>query len=180
MNILHRKSLILILLTLICFSAWGGEFIQRDSKQSITEFAKSVLPEGAELIHPVVEVSLKEPSNIIVAIYRDKSQATNFSGLVLIPGDKALEYRETHLPPMKEADGIFDIAVKSVFAAKTKSTNNKGLVVLYGYYRLGSAGENGSAGYFYTLDDNTWKIDDSLSEKLESVKNAQQAKAKLK
>ncbi len=180
MNILHRKSLILILLTLICFSAWGGELIQRDSKQSIAEFAKSVLPEGAELIHPVVGVSLKEAPNTVVAIYRDKSQATNFSGLVLIPGDKSLEYRKTYLPPMKEADGIFDIAVKSVFAKKNKSNNNNGLVVLYGYYRLGSGGESGSAGYFYTLDDNTWQIDDSLSEKLESVKNAQQAKAKLK
>ena len=58
--------------------------------------------------------------------------------------------------------------------------DNNGLVVLYSYYRLGSSEESGDAAYFYYLDDGSWKIDEELSDRLVGVKNAKQAKTKLK
>jgi hypothetical protein len=171
---------IFFVLMLFPFFTWSAEFVQRESGESIQTFAQSALPKDVELVHPVVEVTVQKSSHAVVAIYRDKNQSTNFSGLVLFPEEKSQKYRVTHLAPMKEADGLFDIEVKSVFTAKTKLHNNYGLVILYSYYRLGSGEESGNAAYFYYLDGDSWKIDEGLSERLVGVKNAKQARAKLK
>lgn len=157
----------------------GSELVQKESSESIHTFLKSALPKDAELVHPVVEVALQGASRAVVAIYHDKSQSTNFSGLVLLSEKGFQKNRVTHLEPIKEADGLFEIEVKSVFTVKSNLHNN-GLVILYSYYRLGSGEENGNAGYFYYLDGDSWKIDEGLSDRLEGVKNAKQAKIKLK
>lgn len=184
-NINYRNKKCIFINTFLIFIlfplfAWSTELAQRKSGESIQIFAQSVLPKDAEIVHPIVEVTIQGSLRAVVAIYRDKKQSTNFSGLVLIPEEKPKNYQITYLAPMKEADGLFDIEVKSVFTAKTKRHDNNGLVVLYSYYRLGSSEESGDAAYFYYLDDGSWKIDEELSDRLVGVKNAKQAKTKLK
>ncbi|BBA33941.1 hypothetical protein sS8_1987 [Methylocaldum marinum] len=184
-NINYRNKKYVFINTFLIFMlfplfTWSAEFVQRKSGESIQTFAQSVLPRDAELVHPTVEVTIQGSSRAVVAIYRDKKQSTNFSGLVLLPEEKSQKYQVTHLAAIKEADGLFDIEVKSVFTAKTKHHDNNGLVVLYSYYRLGSGEENGDAAYFYYLDDGSWKIDEELSDRLVGVKNAKQAKTRLK
>lgn len=80
---------------------------------------------------------------------------------------------------MRDADGLFDTEVNSVFSSPS-DTEDKELVILYTYYRLGSAEDPGYAGYVYRWNGNEWEIDDGKSRLLVGVSNAIQARQKLR
>lgn len=101
-----------------------AESIQQVSGQSIEQIAKKIIPPMAELQHKVVNVDLGVLGKSVVALYRASRVSTNFNGVVLIPESKPGSFSVTQLPPMREAEGLFDTEVTSVFSVK-QETNNK-------------------------------------------------------
>lgn len=150
----------------------------KHSVQSIEQIAKSELPSTAELIHKVVRVNLGKTGSAIVAVYRASQTTTNFSGLVMMQDSESGQLRSTQLPSMHEANGLFDIDVVAVFSSPSE-WESKGLVILYRYYRLGSASSPKNAGYAYRWTGSEWIIDDQKSRLLAGVSTAQQARKKL-
>jgi hypothetical protein len=158
------------------------ERVERRPGTSDEALARSVLPAGASLAHPPVRVDLGASTlgKALVALYRPKD-GTTYSGAVLLPdagSDGRL--RVTALPDVREADGLFDLDVMSVFTTPTANEDRRSLVVLYRYYRLGSGETPRHAGYVYARADSGWTIDDAGTRRLVGARDARQARAKLK
>ncbi|MBK8481026.1 MAG: hypothetical protein IPL40_07595 [Proteobacteria bacterium] len=97
---------------------------------------------------------------------------------MLVPDLSAESWRVTHLPPMREAEGLFESKVRALFAVKDDPA--AGLVVLlYRYRRLGSAEAFQFAGYAYCFNGRKWTIDEARSRLLVGVANVAQARKKL-
>ncbi|WKJ90883.1 hypothetical protein QZJ86_01770 [Methylomonas montana] len=155
-----------------------AESIQRVRGKSIEKTVKQILPAEAELQHKIVNVDLGVLGKSVVALYRVSRVSTNFNGVVLIPGSNSGAFAVTQLPPMREAEGLFDIEVTSVFSVK-QETNSKALIVLYRYLRLGTGDDFKYSGYAYHWNGGEWEIDNPRSQLLIGVSKAADAKKKL-
>ena len=147
-------------------------------QRSIEQVAKQALPSGAELQHKVVNVDLGALGKTIVVFYKGREVLTNFSGAVLIPETGSNSFRFTGLPPIREADGLFDFEIVSVFGLN-KDNVSRALVVIYRYIRLGTGEGYKYSGYVYSHDGKEWHIDDRRSRLLVDVSTAVLAKKKL-
>jgi len=155
-----------------------AETIVAHPDQSIEQLGKSVLPPNSELMHKIVQVDVGTGGKAIVVVYRPSLTTTNYSGYVLLPEARSNQLKVTNLPPMHEADGLFDFDILSIFSA-TLSTGKRGIAVLYKYIRLGSGEDSNNAGYFYVWDALQWSIDEHSTQRLHGVDNAKTARKKL-
>ena len=156
--------------------------VERRPGTSDESLARSVLPAGASLAHAPVRVDLGAPpfGKALVALYRPKD-GTTYSGAVLLPDTGSSgRLRVTALPDVREADGLFDLEVVSVFTTPAANGDRRSLVVLYRYYRLGSGETPRHAGYVYAWADGGWTIDDAATRRLVGARDVRQARAKLK
>lgn len=155
-----------------------AESIKPSPEQSIEQVARQALPPTAELQHKVVNVDLGVLGKTIVVFYKAPGVVTNFSGVVLIPESDSNSFHVTSLPPMREADGLFDSEIISVFGVN-RDIRSKALVVIYRYLRLGTGEGYKYSGYVYAHDGKEWHIDDQRSRLLVGVSTATLAKKKL-
>ena len=162
----------------IASQASFGESIRFSSKQSTEQIARQALPPNSKLQHKAVNVDLGFSGKTIVVFYKTAETTTNFNGAVLIPEPGSNSFHVTRLPPMREADGLFDSEIVSVFGVGDDA-GSKALVVIYRYLRLGTGDGYKHAGYVYAYDGKEWHIDDRRSRMLVSVSTAALARKRL-
>lgn len=144
---------------------------------SLEQMARRALPKQAELQHQVVAVSLGMREKAVVVLYKASRDSTNFKGMVLIPDSVTNRMTITHLPDMREAEGLFDCEPISVFTFQKES--QRALIVLYRYVQLGTGDGAKAAGYAYELQNDEWRVNDKLTQVLVGATNAAMAKQRL-
>jgi len=156
------------------------EKVVRSPGEAAPQFARRVIPSGAELAFEPVELTAGPPGPSLVILFRNSTSLSNYTGWILSPSDgDSTRYRKVVLPPMDEAAGLFDINVKAVFAADAGGSPGPALVVLYQYYRTGSGGDPGDAAYVYRWKDGSFTVDSQASAALVGVRSESAARAKL-
>ena len=150
----------------------------RSPGESAAQFAKHVIPPGNEPAFEPVELSCGPPGSSVVLLFRGAASASNYTGWVLYPSDgESARYRKAVLPPMDEAAGLFDITVKSVFAAD--ATPAPALIVLYQYYRTGSGSDPHYASYVYRWVNGAFTVDSKASASLVGLDTERKVRSKL-
>jgi hypothetical protein len=174
-HLTRAKQRIFFLLFVILL---GFAHVTCSASVSPDQIARSVLPENSTLTHKAVELDLGKLGRAVIVIFRTSPQNTTYKGLIVLKKLRGAPQQAAKLPDMREADGLFDTEVKTVFSIASDN-EDKELVILYTYYRLGSAEEPGHAGYVYRWSGNAWEIDDDKSRLLVGTSNASQARQKI-
>lgn len=156
------------------------EEVVRSPGEAARQFARRIIPSGAELAFDPVEVPAGPPGSRLVILFRNSTSLSNYTGWILSPSDgDPTRYRKVVLPAMDEAAGLFDINVKAVFAAEAGGSSGPALVVLYQYYRTGTGRDPGDAAYVYRWMDGSLTVDTKASAALLGVRSESAARAKL-
>lgn len=152
---------------------------ERPEKSSADDFARSAIPAGRELAHPVVEGAAGPTPASIVAIHQATRDVTdrNFQGLVLAGGPKS--YRALPLPALDLAPGQFEIEVLSVFLANANRDARQEIFVLYTYHRNGSQEDDGFATAVYEWNGKAF-ANSAVAAQLTGLKTQASIRARLK
>jgi hypothetical protein len=153
--------------------------VELRGNESEQQILSTVAPPDAQLMHKIARVSLEPVGDCIVILFRASRESTVYQGKVLMHEPDELHWRVTPLPAMREADGIFDITVSSVFSVP-QTSGGTGIAVLYTYIRLGAGEEPRNAGYAYLWDGQRWSIDRNASRRLLGVKTMTEARKVLR
>ncbi len=157
------------------------DLLKREPGESITDFAKRVLPPNAKLVHEVVEGEFGPPGkNSVVLFDPGGCCGTKWTGWVLLPVQRGSGfYQRVELPPMEEIKGPFTIEVEAVVFANVDQDPERELIVLYHYYRTGSGRDEGNVAYVYDWDGKGFRILENVSGKLAGLKSAAELRRKL-
>ena len=131
----------IVMLALVAPTSYAGD-VDRHARETIHAYAKRLLPPSTELSTKPVEVNLGALGKAIVLLFSPSEGVANYTGWVLVPSSaSATDYKRYVLPPLEIVDGIFDIDVKSIFAADADRDGSPDLCVLARFYRNGSGEE---------------------------------------
>jgi len=131
----------IVMLALGVPTGYAGD-VERHAGETIGAYAKRLLPPTTELSTRPVEVNLGALGKATVLLFIPSKGVANYTGWVLVPSSAAAtDYKRYVLPPLKVVDGIFEIDVKSVFAADVDGDGSPDLCVLASFYRDGSGDE---------------------------------------
>ena len=166
-------------LAVVATSARAEDTLSRRQGESLSAFAQRSLPPQTELAAKPVEVSLPPLGKVAVVLARPQGSSSNYTGWVLVPSDRPGAYRKEALPPMELAEGLFEVEVKSVFAAGGPGEPRRKLCVLYSYYRTGSGEEGGFATEVYGWSKGAFVRLPDVGESLTGLKNAQEVRARM-
>ena len=164
----------------------GGEIsvtadVVRLAGESVVQLATRVIPEGTRLAFDPAEIACGPPGSSLVILFRKSDSLSNYTDWVLHPvAVQAGAYRKVILPPLDEAPGLFDITVKSVFAAETGRPTGPDLIVLYEYYRTGSGTDHGYASYTYIWNGSSFEIDEQAGRSVMGLASESAVRTKLR
>ena len=148
------------------------EEVVRSPGEAAPQFARRIIPSGAELAFDPVEVPAGPPGSRLVILFRNSTSLSNYTGWILSPSDgDPTRYRKVVLPAMDEAAGLFDINVKAVFAAEAGGSSGPALVVLYQYYRYWHRPGSWRCGVRLSLDG--WFVDGGHQSKRGASRSAE-------
>lgn len=164
-----------------CLTANAQEEVIKKENESLTAFVKRIIPPDSELAYKIVTKNVAKGRALIVVLFRQKFSSSNYSGWVLTPSRSSpYLFLKFVLPPMKEIENHFDIAVNGVFFEDINYNNRPELFILYEYHRAGSQMDDGYSIYVYELDANTFVILDKATKVLGGLKTEKAVRAKLK
>lgn len=153
--------------------AWAAP-ITEALRRTLMSNVRRAVPSTAELRHPVLILDLGRLGFCGIALFADEDQTT-FSGVTAM-GPRA---QIDTLPEVFEINGRFEMTVEAVLTVPD-AAGSKAIVVLYSYYINGTGQAEGHAGYLYRWGGNEWLIDEPATGKLAGVRNAAQARARLR
>ncbi len=138
--------------------------------QDLEGFAKSHLPAGTELAHPVVAGAFGPAGRHIVLLYRPESDdSSEFQGMVFLNGE-----RPQPLPALGLVPNQFAVEVKAVFFDGAQ------LFVLYGYHRNGSQADDSHACAVYRWRDTEFLRVPDVERKIVGLSTAAAVRERLR
>lgn len=154
--------------------------ISRHPQEPLVAFAKRLLPAGMEFATKPVELKLSPLGKVAVVLFRPTDGSSNYTGWVLVPEPAAPNsYRKEALPELALANGLFEVEVKSIFAADADADPGQELCVIYSYYRSGSGEEGGHATEVYKWARDHFIRLDAAGDSVVGLRNAKQVRAKF-
>lgn len=160
-----------------------GEALTRGASESLAAFAGRVLPPASALAAAPVEVELPPLGRAAVVLFRPQEGPikSNYTGWVLVPEKgQPRAYRKVALPAMDLIDGLFEVEVKSVFAATVGAGPGRDLCVLYWYYRTGSGDDSGHGTEVYHWTGTAFERRDDAGNAVVGLTTAGKIREKLK
>jgi hypothetical protein len=154
--------------------------ISRHPQEPLVAFATRLLPAGMEIAAKPVELKLSPLGKVAVVLLRPTDSSSNYTGWVLVPDPAAPDsYRKEALPELALANGLFEVEVKSIFAADADADPGQELCVIYSYYRTGSGEEGGYATEVYKWTRDRFARLDPAGDSVVGLRNAKQVRAKF-
>jgi hypothetical protein len=154
--------------------------ISRHPREPLVSFAKRLLPAGMEFATKPVELKLAPLGKVAVVLFRPTDGSSNYTGWVLVPDAAASDsYRKEALPELALANGLFEVEVKSIFAADADADPGQELCVIYSYYRSGSGEDGGYATEVYKWVRDQFVRLDAAGDSVVGLRNAKQVRAKF-
>lgn len=127
-----------------------------------------------------VELKLAPLGKVAVVLFRPTDGSSNYTGWVLVPDAAASDsYRKEALPELALANGLFEVEVKSIFAADADADPGQELCVIYSYYRSGSGEDGGYATEVYKWVRDQFVRLDAAGDSVVGLRNAKQVRAKF-
>lgn len=152
--------------------------LDRRPGESVTSYAGRLLPAGAELASTAVDLKLGTLGKVIVILFSPPEKVANYTGWVMVPtGPAPASYRKVVLPPLTAAEGLFDIEVKSIFAANVDADGDPELCVLSQYYRNGSAEKAYPATDCFRWSGDRFELIDASGPKTVGLGNAKEVRS---
>jgi len=154
--------------------------LSRHPHEPLVAFARRLLPAGMDFATKPVELKLSPLGKVAVVLFRPTDGTSNYTGWVLVPDPAAPDsYRKEVLPELALANGLFEVEVKSIFAADADAEPGQELCVIYSYYRSGSGEEGGYGTEVYQWAQNRFVRLDAAGDSVVGLRNAKQVRAKF-
>ncbi|MFO1012851.1 MAG: hypothetical protein U1E50_03725 [Caulobacteraceae bacterium] len=169
-----RRQTILAAAALLAPEAARAAVLTEDLRRTLLSAARRAVPSTAEMRHPVLILDLGRLGFAGIALFADEDQST-YSGLTAMGRGGRID----PLPEVYELDGRFEMTVEAVLTVPD-AAGSKAIVVLYSYYINGTGQPEGHAGYLYRWGGDEWLIDEVATRKLAGVRNAAQARVRLR